>query len=104
MKNEIVSAINLQALLATFLAVIPGFFLLDNLFFFFNDQANTEIYNLSLHDALPIFSRFPAGLTSEMRTRLLAVYGQTEPDRAPRAEEHTSELQSAYDLVCRVLL
>src|SRR6478736_9759554 len=64
-------------------------------FFFFNDTATTEIYTLSLHDALPIFScattctgRTPAG---------------TSP-RTRRSEEHTSELQSQSNLVCRLLL
>src|SRR2546430_17217661 len=72
-------------------------------FFFFNDTATTEIYTLSLHDALPI-CRCP---------RLDAV--QYEPgvergdcdaldDAGRRSEEHTSELQSQSNLVCRLLL
>src|SRR5437773_12524055 len=73
-------------------------------FFFFNDTATTEIYTLSLHDALPIFgSRQPiwsSGLsapTGQLRNR-----GLDEPPI--RSEEHTSELQSHHDLVCRLLL
>src|SRR2546426_7637581 len=75
-------------------------------FFFFNDTATTEIYTLSLHDALPIW------LVAPNRSRV----GPPEPragaprDRrpgalvAPRSEEHTSELQSPCNLVCRLLL
>src|SRR5260370_35063345 len=71
-------------------------------FFFFNDTATTEIYTLSLHDALPIFS--PAKLLSCDRSRddrnaLLVL----RVSRA-RSEEHTSELQSHLNLVCRLLL
>src|SRR6185312_16659484 len=67
------------------------------IFFFFNDPATTEIYTLSLHDALPIWPR-PAP-----RPRFPAV---PNPARRPatRSEEHTSELQSRSDLVCRLLL
>src|SRR5260221_7810697 len=67
-------------------------------FFFFNDTATTEIYTLSLHDALPISSRsaLPPGL-SLCITRFSEVI-------AHRSEEHTSELQSHSDLVCRLLL
>src|SRR5437868_13660244 len=66
-------------------------------FFFFNDPATTEIYTLSLHDALPIFGgRAP-------RRRALRAPGGRQ-DRPPRSEEHTSELQSRFDLVCRLLL
>src|SRR6267378_3099884 len=67
--------------------------------FFFNDTATTEIYTLSLHDALPI--SFGAS------TRLCRVGGKSEfsTDRITRrSEEHTSELQSRRDLVCRLLL
>src|SRR5207248_10552465 len=71
------------------------------LFFFFNDPATTEIYTLSLHDALPIFGpeQAPEGrLVGEVGTGWVAErYSQ-------RSEEHTSELQSPYDLVCRLLL
>src|SRR2546427_7956105 len=82
-------------------------------FFFFNDTATTEIYTLSLHDALPI-----CGSRSSPRRRV----GRASPGRAdrrrrapsgrapgagtagPRSEEHTSELQSQSNLVCRLLL
>src|SRR3989442_4191146 len=68
--------------------------------FFFNDTATTEIYTLSLHDALPISiaSTFaPFGWrTSSWPT------GRSPPER--RSEEHTSELQSRPHLVCRLLL
>src|SRR5215204_7644076 len=64
--------------------------------FFFNDTATTEIYTLSLHDALPIYRRWPG----KQELVLDAVRS-----RAPgRSEEHTSELQSHSDLVCRLLL
>src|SRR5690606_41580184 len=69
-------------------------------FFFFNDPAATEIYTLSLHDALPICrppSR-PTGSTPRTGTRGCA--GRC----ATRSEEHTSELQSRENLVCRLLL
>src|SRR5437867_9499104 len=64
--------------------------------FFFNDTATTEIYTLSLHDALPIFLGRHDGDRDDDRRHGLG--GCT------RSEEHTSELQSPYDLVCRLLL
>src|SRR2546430_11882076 len=66
--------------------------------FFFNDTATTEIYTLSLHDALPI-SR-PAPRSSQARAR---PHGVRTSD-GTRSEEHTSELQSQSNLVCRLLL
>src|SRR2546430_3135320 len=85
------------------------------LFFFFNDTAPTEIYTLSLHDALPIFpgSGFftviemvptwpavavPAAVSCVEETRVVS------SAVVPRSEEHTSELQSQSNLVCRLLL
>src|SRR5215475_15835447 len=67
-------------------------------FFFFNDTATTEIYTLSLHDALPI-RYIPACSVAVHRTR-------ARPRRVSmaRSEEHTSELQSRENLVCRLLL
>src|SRR5437667_6456919 len=83
------------------------------LVFFFNDTATTEIYTLSLHDALPI---------SRVLRRKMSAYPPRDATpswmRAPpesfkptmgapifmRSEEHTSELQSHHDLVCRLLL
>src|SRR5262249_62351450 len=71
-------------------------------FFFFNDTATTEIYTLSLHDALPIFAHtdaFAAGIArSGAYNRTLTPFGFR------RSEEHTSELQSLTNLVCRLLL
>src|SRR5207253_11510079 len=72
-------------------------------FFFFNDTATTEIYTLSLHDALPIsrfsmkFSRAPA-ITSYFAALVVDDFLRH------RSEEHTSELQSRGHLVCRLLL
>src|SRR5437867_10748336 len=76
-------------------------------FFFFNDTPTTEIYTLSLHDALPISRRCRHPQHPHAR-RARAVrpphVGFPELVRPPRSEEHTSELQSPYDLVCRLLL
>src|SRR6266699_7305936 len=69
-------------------------------FFFFNDTATTEIYTLSLHDALPIRGR---SLCSARCPRLPAS-SRCEPRSRRRSEEHTSELQSRPQLVCRLLL
>src|SRR2546427_10184989 len=67
-------------------------------FFFFNDTATTEIYTLSLHDALPI-SREPRQRQRDPRdARRPGLQGPR------RSEEHTSELQSQSNLVCRLLL
>src|SRR5437773_10113395 len=72
------------------------------LFFFFNDPATTEIYTLSLHDALPIS---PCQPRSAKRTRLPTPTGtRIFLWSWARSEEHTSELQSHHDLVCRLLL
>src|SRR6266487_2911007 len=71
--------------------------------FFFNDTAPTEIYTLSLHDALPIFaSRGRLSRAHDARRR--AVHVQYEALGPRRSEEHTSELQSPVHLVCRLLL
>src|SRR5258708_11778960 len=68
-------------------------------FFFFNDTATTEIYTLSLHDALPIsFSHVGSPFGTDARRRSAAHF------RGQRSEEHTSELQSPDHLVCRLLL
>src|SRR2546430_10035596 len=75
-------------------------------FFFFNDTATTEIYTLSLHDALPI-SRFAAvhvRATEGLGVDVLAGRGLHQGRSAERSEEHTSELQSQSNLVCRLLL
>src|SRR5260221_10164426 len=67
-------------------------------FFFFNDTATTEIYTLSLHDALPICTSFPRQSPGSTRR------SPNTCARSSRSEEHTSELQSHSDLVCRLLL
>src|SRR3712207_9177412 len=85
------------------------------LIFFFNDTATTEIYTLSLHDALPIWPPTRSGWAS---TRPTCARSATSPcpgrsrrttrkpgaRAATRSEEHTSELQSRQYLVCRLLL
>src|SRR6266705_1075813 len=71
--------------------------------FFFHDPATTEIYTLSLHDALPISSR-SAKSTYETRTSCGPPLYSSTAIGVTRSEEHTSELQSPYDLVCRLLL
>src|SRR2546430_9076199 len=68
-------------------------------FFFFNDTATTEIYTLSLHDALPIFGerlRVTQGIDDGVLVEFVRC--------TDRSEEHTSELQSQSNLVCRLLL
>src|SRR2546427_9977605 len=90
--------------------------------FFFNDTATTEIYTLSLHDALPIFERatprspaahrLPSGPAANASTywsgsrprTCWAVVAPAESVISPRSEEHTSELQSQSNIVCRLLL
>src|SRR3954465_11813031 len=67
------------------------------MFFFFNDTATTEIYTLSLHDALPISTR------QNTRRPILSTARRTW-SKVSRSEEHTSELQSHDNLVCRLLL
>src|SRR5438067_8204418 len=74
------------------------------LFFFFNDPATTEIYTLSLHDALPI-CHVDDGLRRAELLDDLPRQADAQPRAdADRSEEHTSELQSRFDLVCRLLL
>src|SRR3712207_9002963 len=85
--------------------------------FFFNDTATTEIYALSLHDALPISAQRPSATSrsiSSSTTRCRSILRTTSfrrrsPTNSPmsrssRSEEHTSELQSRQYLVCRLLL
>src|SRR2546430_9958044 len=83
--------------------ILPSF-----TFFFFNDTATTEIYTLSLHDALPI-----SAPTERLRPELEALYAVAVATgngddlvvaAERRSEEHTSELQSQSNLVCRLLL
>src|SRR3712207_8010952 len=84
-------------------------------FFFFNDTATTEIYTLSLHDALPICPpprptavrrtvRTPSASTRGVSRGPRAAARDRGPNRKCRSEEHTSELQSRQYLVCRLLL
>src|SRR5258708_31968410 len=73
------------------------------LFFFFNDTATTEIYTLSLHDALPISSLSIETLISPVKAPWFSKW-QFCPPNLTRSEEHTSELQSPDHLVCRLLL
>src|SRR2546425_11297278 len=90
-----------------------------SLFFFFNDTATTEIYTLSLHDALPIcrfditkWQRYLSSASEEFRAQIEQLYREYLPERKlqeyltadVRSEEHTSELQSLAYLVCRLLL
>src|SRR2546430_7190399 len=74
-------------------------------FFFFNDTATTEIYTLSLHDALPISDPSIRGaLHRGARRAEEALPDERRGGAARRSEEHTSELQSQSNLVCRLLL
>src|SRR3712207_7120501 len=86
--------------------------------FFFNDTATTEIYTLSLHDALPICPAHPGEIADDLSDHgdehesdnlARLVLGQHRQEQAVdpvalRSEEHTSELQSRQYLVCRLLL
>src|SRR5256885_15894965 len=88
------------------------FFLIFFFFFFFNDTATTEIYTLSLHDALPISALTSrAFLRASDRGQMAIAAHDIHPTTPrpfsaplPRSEEHTSELQSPCNLVCRLLL
>src|SRR5207249_11007237 len=92
----------------SYIIIFPSVFFFSLSFFFFNATATSEIYTLSLHDALPIF----AG--ADHRAHFHHVLAEAHPDAGqgehraerdrPRSEEHTSELQSRFDLVCRLLL
>src|SRR5207248_9640918 len=80
--------------------VVHTFYLL----FFFNDTATTEIYTLSLHDALPILLMPVIGTYNGYYLEVATQVGIFVALALGRSEEHTSELQSPYDLVCRLLL
>src|SRR5947207_8114714 len=74
-------------------------------FFFFNDTATTEIYTLSLHDALPIYSEsFGEWLAIAKAKAVVWAASELQHEESHRSEEHTSELPSHSDLVCRLLL
>src|SRR5699024_12770842 len=80
--------------------------------FFSNDTATAKIYSLSLHDALPILAVIAYNVTisksenAPWRTSdgSVELNATAVPSESPRSEEHTSELQSRFDLVCRLLL
>src|SRR5436190_2562574 len=72
--------------------------------FFFNDTATTEIYTLSLHDALPIYSLKDLAGQQVLPFSMSFTTAHGSGARTARSEEHTSELQSHSDLVCRLLL
>src|SRR5258708_21230001 len=80
----------------------------SNIFFFFNDTATTEIYPLTLHDALPIPRACRCPPRPKRRRRATGRDGcrsaTIPPSGSARSEEHTSELQSPDHLVCRLLL
>src|SRR5947209_17136686 len=90
---------NSTFLVTVFLSVLYSS-LLSFCLFFFNDTATTEIYTLSLHDALPICRR--SSVSKNVRNT--RVTDQTTSAAIVRSEEHTSELQSRQYLVCRLLL
>src|SRR5260370_27324506 len=74
-------------------------------FFFFNDTATTEIYTLSLHDALPIYAGCGCNTWSRgFHVVFDLLHFEHDMETARRSEEHTSELQSHLNLVCRLLL
>src|SRR4051812_50179929 len=73
--------------------------------FFFNDTATTEIYTLSLHDALPICAfELERIRRVEIARERVAVRAGARTEQLHRSEEHTSELQSHVNIVCRLLL
>src|SRR2546430_9977185 len=101
------------------MTILPLYFITSILhllfFFFFNDTATTEIYTLSLHDALPISITSPSRpgrartISASASPRWPAESARASPSPSPgairwRSEEHTSELQSQSNLVCRLLL
>src|SRR5256885_8820451 len=76
-------------------------------FFFFNDTATTEIYTLSLHDALPIsnaVAAMPKSVPGRSSEASAGGFSKIDINSILRSEEHTSELQSPCNLVCRLLL
>src|SRR6266511_4919675 len=84
--------------------LIRTFLFLVFFFFFFNDTATTEIYTLSLHDALPISAASVAVECIVSRARSRSSSADVASWTSARSEEHTSELQSRENLVCRLLL
>src|SRR5690606_41385623 len=103
----------LTSLIFSHLYVLVIAFLTSLFFFFFlNDPATTEIYTLSLHDALPIFRAAGGVITpkqwlviDDLATKYAGdTIRLTTRQAVQRSEEHTSELQSRENLVCRLLL
>src|SRR2546427_8424502 len=95
--------------MADLLLFITSWIALIIFFFFFNDTATTEIYTLSLHDALPISFQGEQDLDKKLIRSVGDPNWRFQEDylrilRALRSEEHTSELQSQSNLVCRLLL
>src|SRR5206468_12059301 len=76
----------------------------SSFFFFFTDTPTTEIYTLSLHDALPISALRTPGQLRLASPRSISWMVAPYEENRQRSEEHTSELQSRSDLVCRLLL
>src|SRR5207249_11568712 len=84
------------------------------IFFFYKDKATTKSYTLSLHDALPISARDDSALLDAYSRTVVSAVARVAPAvvnidvkqrvKLRRSEEHTSELQSRFDLVCRLLL
>src|SRR2546427_11075604 len=83
---------------------LPHSSLCSLFFFFFNDTATTEIYTLSLHDALPISATKAHASSPRAGTPTGSHKRAKSWAKASRSEEHTSELQSQSNLVCRLLL
>src|SRR2546427_12934659 len=96
----------LRHLLLFFIFIYITLLLPSSTFFFFNDTATTEIYTLSLHDALPICFESAArrGWRSNSSTEGNWRRSSACSAEIARSEEHTSELQSQSNLVCRLLL
>src|SRR2546427_8474996 len=91
-----------------FFSSITIFLFLSFTVFFFNDTATTEIYTLSLHDALPISCPTASRMSTRPPAHDDAIHGPGGAHHGggerDRSEEHTSELQSQSNLVCRLLL
>src|SRR2546423_12959109 len=89
------------------MSIVSSLYICFSIFFFFNDTATTEIYTLSLHDALPIsIPAVDALQVVDVQNIVQAAVNSGNVDMAGihRSEEHTSELQSLAYLVCRLLL
>src|SRR5699024_12878043 len=104
--SYLLCCLRLRILSLSLPSVLP---LLTLSFFFFHDPAPTEIYTLSLHDALPIFVATVGVAWAPTPVALAAAWVAAQAAYnmcfgAIRSEEHTSELQSRFDLVCRLLL